>query len=152
QSARGMNSAPTMGEISFECALWQAMSQLWTGEADSALAGAVDELNKFVLSIGKRWGLWTEQNRPGEGAVAAALTISDAAALARVTAVHLGSFRRPFDASREADWILSKTGLDGVDVILTGTKGSPALDTMYESLVVALSAKIGRALEHKTYK
>ena len=68
--ARGMNSAPTTGDISFEAALWQGLSQLAAGEADEALVGAVDELNKYPLAIGRRWGLWTEpefrsKNRSG---------------------------------------------------------------------------------------
>src|SRR3989442_3953289 len=73
QQARCLNSAPTMGEISFECAVWQAISQLSLGETDCALAGAVDELSKYVLGIGKRLGLWTEQTLPGEVAVVASL-------------------------------------------------------------------------------
>src|SRR5439155_1451380 len=71
--AQAMNSAPTAGEISFECALWQGMSQLVNGEADCALAGAVDELNKYLLGIGQRWGMWNERTRPDEGAVVASL-------------------------------------------------------------------------------
>ncbi len=38
-SARGLNSAPTMGEISFESALWQAMNQIAVGEADEDTIG-----------------------------------------------------------------------------------------------------------------
>jgi len=72
--ARAMNSAPTVGEISFEGALWQGLHQLAADEADAALVGAVDELNKYPLAIGKRWGYWTGQNRPGEGAMVARLT------------------------------------------------------------------------------
>src|SRR5262249_13121786 len=58
--ARAMNSAPTAGEISFESALWIGMTQLAAEETDVALVGAVDELNKYPLAIGKRWGFWTE--------------------------------------------------------------------------------------------
>jgi hypothetical protein len=154
QHARGLNSAPTMGEISFECALWQAMNQLWTDESDSAIAGAVDELNKYVLSIGKRWGQWTEQTRPGEGAVAINLALSQNAKepLAKVTAIHLGRYRRPFDPKREADWIASKINLQMVDVVLTGAGGLPELDPMYQALVTNLSARTGNTLEHQTYK
>src|ERR1044071_4811966 len=103
QGARGLNSAPTAGEITFECALWQAMNQLAIGEVDVALAGAVDELNKYPLSIGKRWGIWNEQTVPGEGAMIASLAPADVsgAALAHVTTVKLGRYRRPFDARRE---------------------------------------------------
>jgi 3-oxoacyl-(acyl-carrier-protein) synthase len=152
--ARGLNSAPTCGEISFESALWQGMSQLAVGEADCALVGAVDELNKYLLSIGQRWGLWTEQTRPGEGAMMASLMRSETIAtpLARVTTVRLGRYRRPFDAEREADWIASAVDLATVDVVLSGARGWPVLDPMYEAVATALSVRAGRALEHQTYK
>ena len=69
--------------------------------------GAVDELNKYPLSIGQRWGLWSETVLPGEGAVVARLALEGSAAspLARVMKVRLGRYRRPFDVEREADWI-----------------------------------------------
>ena len=51
--ARAMNAAPTAGEISFEAALWTGLTQLAAGEADTALVGAVDELNKYPLSLGE---------------------------------------------------------------------------------------------------
>jgi hypothetical protein len=154
QQAHGPNSAPTMGEISFECALWQGMSQLWAGEADSALAGAVDELSKYVLSIGKRWGLWAEQTRPGEGAVVANLVPVDSAAapLGKVTAVHLGRYRRPFDVRREVDWIASKIDPGAVDVLLSGAGGLQTLDPLYQAVAMNLSARAGPELEHQTYK
>lgn len=152
--ARAMNSAPTNGEISFESALWQGRCQLAIREADVALVGAADELNKYPLSIGQRWGFWTDQTRPGEGAMVASLTREEAAAtpLARVTAVCLGRYRRPFDAEREADWIASVVDLTAVDAVLSGAKGTPALDAHYAAVVAALSARTGRALEHQTYK
>jgi len=154
QQARGLNSAPTMGEISFECAVWQAISQLLLGETDCALAGAVDELSKYVLGIGKRWGLWSEQTLPGEGAVVANLVPPQDAPqpLAKIAAVHLGRFRRPFDAKREADWVASKIDLVAIDVVLSGAGGLPALEPMYQSLASTLSARAGRTLEHQTYK
>jgi hypothetical protein len=154
QQARGLNSAPTMGEISFECAVWQAMSQLWADEADCALAGAVDELNKYVLGIGKRWGMWTEQTRPGEGAVAVNLVLPENTGehLGKITAVHLGRYRRPFDGKHEADWIASKIDLEAIDVVLSGAGGTPALDPMYQAMIACLSASSGRTLEHQTYK
>ena len=72
QDACAMNSAPTMGEISFESALWQGISQLKIGEADFALVGAVDELNKYPIAIGKRCAggnYGTKKTIPGEGAL-----------------------------------------------------------------------------------
>ena len=153
-AAHGLNSAPTVGEISFESALWQAMSQLAAGEADGALAGAVDELSKYVLSIGQRWGMWTEKVLPGEGAMVASLVRGESAVapLARVTAVRLGRYRRPFDAEREADWIASAANLAEVDVLLSGARGYPALDPMYEAVAAALSKRTGGRIAHETYK
>ncbi len=152
--ARAMNSAPTAGEISFESALWQGMNQLATDEADAVLVGAVDELNKYPLSIGERWGLWNDQTRPGEGAMMASLTSDEKTAtpLARVTTVRLGRYQKPFDAEHEADWIASAVDLKNVEVILSGAKGWPKLDANYAAVVKALSARAGRNLEHQTYK
>jgi 3-oxoacyl-[acyl-carrier-protein] synthase-1/3-oxoacyl-[acyl-carrier-protein] synthase II len=152
--ARALNSAPTSGEISFESALWQGICQLMTGEADCALVGAVDELNKYVLGIGKRWGMWTDQIRPGEAAVVTSLVRPDNATprLARVTAVRLGRYRRPFDAEREADWIESAVDLKKVEVLLNGAKGSPALDERYAAVADALSLRAGHTLDCQTYK
>lgn len=152
--ARGLNSAPTMGEISFECALWQGMRQLATGAADGALVGAVDELNKYVLGIGQRWRFWTDQTRPGEGAVVASLARTEdaTAPLARVSAVHLGRYRRPFDPEAEAGWIASVVDLSAVEVLLSGGGGWATLDPLYAAVASALSLRTGRQLDHQTYK
>lgn len=152
--ATGLNSAPTMGEISFESALWQAMNQIASHEADEALAGAMDELNKYPLSIGKRWGLWNDQTIPGEAAVVANLAnIATAKTpLARVSEVRLGRYRRPFDAQREADWIAQAIDLSKIETVVTGAKGWPELDPYYQAVLAELSQRTGRALTHRTYK
>ena len=154
QDACAMNSAPTMGEISFESALWQGMRQLEIGEADCALVGAVDELNKYSLAIGKRWKLWNEKTIPGEGAMIASLARMENSAtpLARVTAVRLGRWRKPFDAEHEADWIAAAVDLKNVEIILSGAKGWLALDENYSAVAAALSKRAGRTLEDQTYK
>jgi hypothetical protein len=154
QSAQGPNSAPTAGEITFETALWQARSFLATGEVDCALAGAVDELDKYLLSIGQRWRAWTEQTRPGEGVTVASLVPSGASTdrLAQVTSVRLGRYRRPFDAQREADWIAAAVDLAKVSLVVSGAGGYPKLDAFYESVVSALSDRAGHNLLHRTYK
>jgi 3-oxoacyl-[acyl-carrier-protein] synthase I len=152
--ARVLNSAPTIGEISFESALWQGICQLATDEADCALVGAVDELNKYPLAIGKRWGLWSKKTIPGEGAMVASLTRAENSVtpLARVTAVRLGRWRKPFDAEREADWIAAAVDLKNVEIILSGARGWPALDENYSAVAAALSKRAGRTFEHQTYK
>jgi 3-oxoacyl-(acyl-carrier-protein) synthase len=152
--ARGLNSAPTAGSITFECALWQAMAQLAAEEAEVALAGAVDELNKYPLAIGKRWGVWKEHTLPGEGAavVQLARAVEAAPALARITALRLGRYRRPFDAKREAAWICATDGLAQVTILMSGAGGWPMLEPCYRDVAKALSAQLGRELEHRTYK
>jgi 3-oxoacyl-(acyl-carrier-protein) synthase len=154
QSACAMNSAPTMGEISFESALWQGIHQLEIGEADCALVGAVDELNKYPLAIGSRWKKWSKKTIPGEGAMVASLARAENSAtpLARVTAVRLGRWRKPFDAEREADWIASAVDLEKIEIILSGAKGWPALDENYSAVAAELSVRAGGKLEHQTYK
>ena len=118
------------------------------------MAGGVDELNKYALSIGKRWGFWNEQTIPGEAAVVANLSGASAnkPSLARVTAVRLGRYRRPFDAKREADWIAAAVDLSKVNVMVSGAKGWSELDAPYNAVVEELSRHTGRALTHQTYK
>ena len=72
------------------------------------------------------------QRRTGEarrlvGRRSAGLGSPAAALLARVTTVRLGRYRRPFDPEREADWIVAAVDLAGVDVVLSGAKGWPAV-------------------------
>jgi len=154
QAAQSLNSAPTVGEITFECSLWQGMSQLAIDEADCALVGAVDEADKYLLSIGQRWGAWNEDIKPGEGAVVASLARAEktAAPLARVTTVRLGRYRTPFNAEAEADWIASMVDLAQVDVLLSGAGGFAKLEPMYAAVAAALMKRTGNKLEQQTYK
>lgn len=152
--AHGLNSAPTMGDISFESALWQAVNQIVTDEADEALAGAVDELNKYPLFIGKRWGLWSDGILPGEAAVVANLANITTAKppLARVTTVCLGRYPRPFDAGREADWIIRSTDFAKIEVLLIGAKGWGELEPRYAAVTKELIRRSGGKLAVQTYK
>lgn len=151
--ARALNSAPTAGAITFECALWQARRQLETGEADVALAGAVDELQNYPLAIGQRWGVWTEKTLPGEGATVARLTTgTDGSAIARVTALRLGRFRRPFDVAREVAWIAGTADLSNIGLLVTGAGGWPVLDPFYTAVTRELSRRAGRTFAQETYK
>jgi 3-oxoacyl-(acyl-carrier-protein) synthase len=154
QAAHGLNAAPTMGEITFESALWLGISQLATGEVDGALVGAVDEMDKYLLSIGQRWGAWTDQVIPGEGAVVASIAPAEkiSAPLARVTALKLGRWRQPFDTGRELDWIASAVDLKKVGIFLSGAKGLRQLDPMYHAIAAVLSQRAGKNIEHQTYR
>ncbi len=154
QKAHGANCAPTAAEITFECALWQGINQLLTGESDCSLAGAADALDNCLLSIGKRWGAWNDRTLPGEGAAITSLCRAEEAAapLARITALKLGRYRQPFDAEREADWVASAVNLANVSIVLSGAGGFPHFNPWYEAVVSALSARAGRDLEHRIYK
>ena len=154
QNARGMNSAPTAGEITFECALWLGMAQLAANEADCALVGAADEADKYLLCIGQRWRTWDDQIMPGEGAVATSLVPEGKveSPLGRVATVKLGRYRKPFDGGREAAWITSAVDLSQVGIMLSGAGGFRPLDPLYESVVTALKQGAGRALAYQTYK
>jgi hypothetical protein len=154
QAAQAMNSAPTVGEITFECALWLGMSQLAIDEADCALVGAADEVDKYLLGIGQRWGAWNDDIKPGEGAMVASLARTGklSTPLARVTAVKLGRYRTPFNAEAEADWIVAAVDLSQMEVFLSGAKGFLKLEPMYEAVAAALAKRTGKNLEHQTYK
>lgn len=151
-AAHGLNSAPTADEISFESALWQAMNQLACNEADEAFAGALDELNKYPLYLGKRWGVWNAESRPGEAAVFARLTPAAETPLARVNTIRLGRFRQPFDAEAEAQWIASSVDLAAVTLLITGAQGWRKFDSRYLDVVAALNRRRAQPLEHQTYK
>lgn len=152
--ARGLNSAPTMGEISFESALCQGIAQLRNDEADLALVGAVDALNKYPLAIGRRWKLWTDANKPGEGVMVTGLRRTNAAdqPIARVTTSKLGRYRRPLDPTREAVWLGEQFDLTKIDAIMTGAGGWPFLDPLYESIVKNVATAAGHPVGHLTYK
>ncbi len=151
-AAHGLNSAPTADEISFESALWQALNQLACGEADEVFAGAQDELNKYPLYLGKRWGVWDAVNQPGESAMFARLTPTAAAPLARVNALRLGRFRQPFDPVAEAQWIANAIDLTTVPLIITGAQGWRKFDSRYLEVVAELNRHRSQKLEHQTYK
>ena len=158
--AQGLNAAPTTGETSFEWALWLGLNQLQTGEAGEALVGAVDELDKYFLALGRRWQLWSEGCRPGEGAVMVRLGPEHSTTgrspgekrEAQVARVRLGRYRRPLDAAREADWIAASVDLSRVETVVSGAGGYPSLDPLYLSVFAALQARAGRTLEHQSYK
>ena len=154
QKALAMNSAPTVGEISFECALWHGMSQLAIGECDMALAGAADEVNDYVLSITKRWNVWNGRTCSGEGAVIASLVKAQPGTevIAKIENVRLGRYRRPYNANQEADWVSSSVDLESIEVVLTGAGGTASLEPMYESFIAALSARTRNKLRFETYK
>jgi 3-oxoacyl-(acyl-carrier-protein) synthase len=164
----GLNSTPVQREISFESALWQAATELASGRAELALAGAADELNQYHLAAGMRWGWWDESSpeirpfagglknrwrpRPGEGATVVTLGRAEKSArpLAFVSAIRIGRSEQ-HNAGAEARWIaqtLERDGIPagGVDLLLTGANGLTEPDNFYRAVAEELSRLAGRGI------
>ena len=170
----GLNSTPIQREISFETALWQAATELASGRADFALAGAADELSRHQLAAGIRWGWWHEaspeirpfagalKNRqrplPGEGGAVVTLTREDnpIPPLAYVSAIRIGRSEQP-NAAVEARWIVQTLERDGispgsVDLLLTGANGLTGPDNFYRAVAEEFSRLAGRSIPCGAYK
>jgi len=170
----GLNSTPVQREISFETALWQGATELASGRADFALAGAADELSRYQIAAGLRWGWWHEsspeirpfagalKNRerplPGEGGAVVTLgrAGNPAPALAFVSAIRIGRSENQ-DAAAEARWILETLERDGipagdVDLLLTGANGLTKPDDFYRAVAGELSRRAGRSIPCGAYK
>jgi 3-oxoacyl-(acyl-carrier-protein) synthase len=170
----GLNSTPVQREISFETALWQAATELASGRADFALAGAADELNPHHLAAGMRWGWWRDsspeirpfagalKNRerppPGEGATVVALgrAQTSLSPLAYASAIRIGRSEQQ-NARAEARWIAQTLERDGipvgsVDLLLTGANGLTESDDFYRSIAGGLSRLAGRTIACGAYK
>lgn len=177
---RGMNSTPVQREVTFEASLYQCASELAAGAADSALAGAGDELCRYHLAAGERWGWWSAESSPivpfralagkrrplaGELCVVFNLgqTGGSEAPLGWISSCRLGlwsiGFPRfaDFDARLEADWIHRNLERDGislrdVDVCVTGANGFGPLDARYVEVVGCLSELAGHEIVCAAYK
>jgi 3-oxoacyl-(acyl-carrier-protein) synthase len=170
----GLNSTPTQREISFETALWQAATELESGRADCALAGAADELNQYQLAAGMRRGWWDEcspgiqpfagglkkrgRPLPGEGAAVIMLGRAESSVppLAFVSAIRIGRLEQQ-DAGAEARWIAQTLERDGisvadVDLLLTGANGLAEPDRFYRAVAAELSRLAGRSIGCGAYK
>ena len=170
----GLNSTPVQREISFETALWQAATELASGRAELALAGAADELNRYQLAAGMRWGWWRESSpdirpfagalknrerpRPGEGGTVAALGRAGKSLppLAFVSAIRIGRSEQQ-NAGAEARWIAQTLERDSisvanVDLLLTGANGLTEPDNFYRAVAEGLSRLAGRGIACGAYK
>ena len=170
----GLNSTPVHREMSFETALWQGATELASGRAELALAGAADELNQYQLAAGMRWGWWNKSSTeirpfanaltkparpvPGEGCAVFTLGRAENATnpLAFVSAIRIGCSDKR-DAGVEAKWILETLARDGiaagqVDLLLTGANGLPGEDECYQAVAAAFSQQAGRTVLCGAYK
>ena len=173
-NSSGLNSTPIQREISFETALWQAATELASGRAEFALAGAADELNQYQLAAGMRWGWWRESSpeirpfagalknrerpRPGEGGAVVTLGRAEKSVppLAFVSAIRIGRSEQR-NAGDEARWIAQTLERDSisvanVDLLLTGANGLKEPDNFYRAVAEGLSRLAGRGIACGAYK
>jgi len=174
QGCAGLNSTPVQREITFETALWQAATELRTGRAELALAGAADELQQYPLAAGLRWGWWNELSPairpfanalakparplPGEGCAVFTLGPAETAAqpLGFVSAIRLGR-SQTLHAEAEARWIIETLEREHiaageVDLLLTGANGLREPDDFDQAVAAACSRQAGRTILCHGYK
>jgi len=127
----GIEFRATVGEITFECALWLGMSH-WRSTKPIARWSRGGRGGQISFEHRPALGAWNDDIKPGEGASSPAWRRSEKPQPAcRVTTVKLGRYRTPFDAEAEADWITAAVDLSQVDVFLSGAKGFLKLEPMY---------------------
>lgn len=147
---RGLSSTPTAHEISFEAALWHATGELRSGGADLALVGAADELNRYAVAAGVRWGRAQRWPVPGEGAAVFAIARPDPGIppLAFLLGVRLGRVAGALDPAGEARWIRETLARSGkspgeLDFLLTGANGCAPLEASYAAVAAELGVPCG---------
>jgi 3-oxoacyl-(acyl-carrier-protein) synthase len=173
----GENRTVVQESISFEMTLWHAMQVLRAGRAPFVLVGGVDEVNAYVVAIGRARGLWqtggapltplgnpaADGTLPGEGAAALLLAADSggAAGLPSIAYTRTRPLARPGTAhvntAAEADFIrrgIEAAGLapGDVDMVLLGANGDRALDALYENVAGAIAPALGSEACFATYK
>lgn len=116
---KGLNSAVSAREASFECALWQAELEMSSSAADWAIAGACDEYCECAEKFMSEPGRFAEASRPFSE-VAAAYLISRqprGGAFAEVLSLDIRDCeRRPEDEARALSEQIASCGAAAGDV------------------------------------
>ena len=168
-------------EIACEAAICQATKELLGNRHELAYAGAMDELNPYLLALGRHMDWWPRQNpspqhsihnnpsfifkQPpcGEAMALAALMPSGhiSKPLARIEASAIGRFAgntsANIDPCEEAKWlrlVLSQNDIDpnDIDFVLTGAGGWRAFDPIYAAVTDAWQSLTGRNCLVGAYK
>jgi 3-oxoacyl-(acyl-carrier-protein) synthase len=178
-SLKGENITVAHRDISFDAALWHAMSGLKQGRVKRAVVCGADELNYYHILAGLDKGLWKtvgqsfkplspENSRgtfPGEGAAVCVLSTGGQAdgsgSRVKVLGVKFGRYRRDSrsyisqtDAVDFLTRLLDSAGVKAseVELLLSGADGDSVLDAAYLGAGAGLERLAGRSVPHGTYK
>jgi len=178
-SLKGENITVAHREISFDAALWHALSALKQGRVKSAVVCGADELNYYHLLAGAAKGSWKAEGQPftplaagnsrgtfpGEGAAVCVLSEGGQGggkeAAIKVLAAKFGRYRRDaesrIDPRSSGDFLaglLESAGIRAaeVDLLLSGADGDSALDASYLQAGAELAGRAGRVVPQATYK
>ena len=178
-SLKGENITVAHREISFDAALWHALSGLRHGRVKRALVCGADELNYYHVLAGSGKGLWktggqsfrplaagnTRGTFPGEGAAACVLAAGGQTggngSLGKLLGVKFGRYRRDMhtyvnvpDAGDFLERLIDSAGVraEEIDLLLSGADGDSGLDSVYLRVGEELGRRAGRAVPHGTYK
>lgn len=174
-SFKGENITVAHREISFDAALWHALSGLKRGRVKRAVVCGADELNYYQVLAGSAKGLWKapgqpfkplagENSRgtfPGEGAAVCVLSSGGSGSGVKVLGVKFGRYHKarpafiaPAEAGNFLARLLDSAGVKAgeVDLLLSGADGDSVLDGAYLGAGAELERLAGRAVPHGTYK
>ncbi|MBO6103357.1 MAG: beta-ketoacyl synthase chain length factor [Opitutales bacterium] len=119
RSIKGLNSAATAKEASFELALMQAMFELNLGGASSAVVAAADEKSPYAKYFEPAAKYSRRISEMSEGAIAYVAGLSAGGAFAKVLDVSIFNRPRdPEDFAREIGKSMSKFGVEKPDAAL----------------------------------
>ncbi|MEK7721438.1 MAG: beta-ketoacyl synthase N-terminal-like domain-containing protein [Elusimicrobiota bacterium] len=178
-SLKGENITVAHREISFDAALWHALSGLKQGRVKNAVVCGADELNYYHVLAGSDKGLWKTEGQPfqplapgnsrgtfpGEGAAVCVLSSGGQTggneAPVKVLGVKFGRYRRDMhtyinlrDAGDFLERLMDSAGIKAseVDLLLSGADGDARLDAVYLRVGAELARRAGRAVPQGTYK
>ena len=178
-SLKGENITVAHREISFDAALWHALSSLRQGRVRRAVVCGADELNYCHVLAGSSKGLWKTSGQtfkplapgnsrgtfPGEGAAACILSsggqTGGSGSLVKVLGAKFGRYRRDArtyislpDAGDFLEGLMGSAGIKAaeVDLLLSGADGDSGLDAVYLRVGDELGKRAGRTIPHGTYK
>jgi len=178
-SLKGENITVAHREISFDAALWHALSGLRQGRVKRAVVCGADELNYYHVLAGSGKGLWKKEGEPfkplapensrgtvpGEGAAVCVLSAGGHTggneSPVKVLGVKFGRYRRdsstyidPREAGDFLALLMDSSGIKAaeVDLLLSGADGDSGLDSAYLGAGDELARRAGRVIPQGTYK
>jgi len=144
---RGLNSAVTAKELSFESALWQAWAQCKYTNISSALISAGDETHPFIEKFKTKHAIYSQENLPvGEGAVSYfAMLENEEYSKSAVMKIHFIEFASKKNSAKEnALWVLGKlkeNGISDIDAWIIPSIANKFEEKIYREVFNLVNAK-----------